>query len=312
MATNITQFTLGIDIAKNTLFSHLWEQDSNLELPNEPQAVRAWLKSLDGVARIAVEPTSHYHLILVESALALGHIVYLVSPRQLAHYRSAVNLRHKSDPHDAWLLARYLVHEQAALRPYQPQCRQAQQLWSLLKRRASVIKARQQLQQSMAEVQLSTRALFTQFRQLLRRIDQRIEQLIQGLGWQRHYRHCCSIPGIGPLSAAALVTAYHRGTFASSDAFVAFLGMDVRLRESGQYRGQRKLTKQGESELRRLLYCAAQAARCHPRFADYRQRQLDKGLSKIAANVALARKLIRIAFTLMNTDQPFREEPKMT
>lgn len=311
MAKPVTQITLGVDVAKHTLFIHLWEQDICLELANEPQALRAWLEALHGPVRIAVEPTSKYHQTLVESALSLGHTVYLVSPRQLSHYRSAVNLRHKSDPHDAWLLARYLEHEAASLRPFQPQSRQAQQLWALLKRRASVVKARQQLQQSMAEVQLSAKALFSQFQQLLQRIDQRIEQLIKKLGWQRHYRYCRSIPGIGPLSAAALVTAYHRGVFASSDAFVAFLGMDVRLRESGQYRGQRKLTKHGESELRRLLYCAAQAARCHPRFAHYRQRQLDKGLSKIAANVALARKLIRIAFTLMNTDQSFQEKPKM-
>jgi hypothetical protein len=38
---------------------------------------------------------------------------------------------------------------------------------------------------------------------------------------------------------------------------------------------------------------------------------LDKGLSKIAARVALARKLARIAFTLMETQQPFRELPGM-
>jgi hypothetical protein len=38
---------------------------------------------------------------------------------------------------------------------------------------------------------------------------------------------------------------------------------------------------------------------------------LDRGLSKIAARVALARKLARIAFTLMENQQPFRENPKM-
>lgn len=311
MATNISQITLGIDVAKQTLVSHCWEADTTFEVANTPATVRTWLKSLDGPARIAIEPTSHYHLIVVEAALALGHCVYLINPRQLAHYRSAVNLRHKSDPHDAWLLARYLVHEHKALRPYQPQCRQAQQLWTLLKRRASVVKARQQLQQSMAGAQLPICALLTQFQQLLRRIDVRIEQLIQALGWQQYQQHCRSIPGIGPLSASALAATYHRGAFASSDAFVAYMGLDVRLRESGKYRGQRKLTKQGDSELRRLLYCAAQAARCHSRFAEYRQRQLDKGLSKIAANVALARKLARIAFTLMETNQPFRENPEM-
>ena len=114
-----------------------------------------------------------------------------------------------------------------------------------------------------------------------------------------------SIPGIGPLNAAALVATYHRGAFANSDAFIAFIGMDVRLRESGHYRGKRKLTKRGEAELRRLLYCAAQPARCYQPFEDFYQRQLEKGLPKIAAKVILARKLARIAFTLISNQQMF-------
>ena len=96
----------------------------------------------------------------------------------------------------------------------------------------------------------------------------------------------------------------------SSDAFVAFMGLDVRMRESGKYRGKRKLTKRGEAELRRLLYCAAQGSRSYHRFEDYYQRQLDKGMSKIAAKVALARKLARIAFALMQNQTMFIKQPK--
>jgi len=309
--SNIAQITLGIDVAKDTLAIHCWEQNSCCQLANEQPAVESWLQSLNGTARIAVEPTSHYHRTVIEAALAQGHIVYLVSPRQLAHYRSAIDLRHKTDPHDAWLLARYLAHEQTSLRPYQPQNHQAQRLWGLLHRRAMLVKTRQQLRQSLAAEQLSATALLAEFQHLLARIDRRIQQLLEALGWQPHYRYCCSIPGIGPLSAAALVAAYHRGAFANSDAFVAFMGLDIRMRESGQYRGRQKLTKRGPAELRRLLYCSAQAARCCARFEHYRQRQLAKGHSKIAANVALARKLARIAFTLMQNQTAFVENPKM-
>ena len=132
--------------------------------------------------------------------------------------------------------------------------------------------------------------------------------LVRALGWWTDYQRCLSIPGIGPLNAAALVAAYHRGVFASSDAFVAFIGIDVRLRESGRYKGKRKLTKRGEAELRRLLYCAAQPARSYQLFDAYYQRQLEKGLPKIAAKVCLARKLARIAFTLIVNQQSFKKK----
>ncbi len=87
-----------------------------------------------------------------------------------------------------------------------------------------------------------------------------------------------------------------------------YIGFDVRLRESGKYKGKRKLTKRGEAEVRRLLYCAAQPARCYYRFEQFYQKQLDKGLSKTAAKVALARKLARIVFALLSQQQSFKKE----
>lgn len=52
-------------------------------------------------------------------------------------------------------------------------------------------------------------------------------------------------------------------SFASADSFIAIMGIDARVRDSGKFRGRRKLTKKGESELHRLLFNAAsQGRRC--------------------------------------------------
>lgn len=311
MAKLVTKITLGIDVAKEQLVVYNWQTEETATLANQRSDIKAWLKMVHGPVRIAIEPTSHYHLIMVDEAQALGYEVYLINPRQLVHYREAVNVRHKTDPLDAWLLARYLEHEGSQLRPFQPRDPRAQRLWRLILRRATVVKSRQQLQQSFAEVQMSIQGLLTQFQQLLTRIDHQIRALIRALGWWSDYRRCLSIPGLGPSNASALVAAYHRGAFASSDAFVCYLGLDVRIRESGYYKGKRKLTKRGEPELRRLLFCASHGARTYHRFADYYQRQLEKGLPKIAARVVLARKLARIAFALMQNEENFIKQEKI-
>ena len=312
MAKRVEKITLGIDVAKDTGVVHVWETTQTRDVPNQSEAIVAYLKSLQGPVRIAIESTSNYHRRWVELALARGFEVYLINPRQLAHYREVVNQRNKTDPADAWLLARFLAHEAEQLRPCQPQDAHAQALWALLKRRAKVVEARKQLQLSFREIQLSAQALFTQFARLLARIDQRIQHAIQTLGWNDDYQRCLTIPGVGPLNAAALVAAYHRGVFASSDAFVAFIGIDVRMRESGGYKGKRKLTKRGEAEIRRLLYCATQPAASYPPFKAYYQQQIDKGLSKIAAKVILARKLTRIAFALMRNQTLFIKTQEKT
>ena len=310
MANHVTKITLGIDVAKDQHVIYNWQTRQTIKLPNQPGDIKVWLKTLHGPVRIAIEPTSRYHLTMVDEALTLGYEVYLINPRQLVHYREAVNVRNKTDPLDAWLLARYLEHEAGQLRPFQPRDPRAQRLWMLVLRRATVVKNRQQLQQSFADVQVSIRGVLTQLQDLLVRIDRYVLTLIRELGWWSDYQYCLSIPGIGPGNASALVVAYKRGSFAGSDAFISYLGLDVRIRESGYFRGKRKLTKRGEPELRRLLFCASHAARHYQRFAEYYQRQLDKGLCKIAARVILARKLARIAFALMRNEETFIKEEK--
>lgn len=100
--------------------------------------------------------------------------------------------------------------------------------------------------------------------------------------------------------------AFLRGHFRHSDAFIAFIGLDVRLKESGLYSGRRKLTKQGDPEIRRLLHNAAMAAARTQRWKSVYQSYLARGLKKIEALTILARKLARIAFALMKTQQPYR------
>jgi len=309
MAIAVSEITLGIDVAKDELVICDWDTEQLTTLINNPAEINAWLSTLCGPVRLAAEPTSSYHLELVEQAHARGMTVYLINPRQLLHYRMAIGERNKTDSADAWLLARYLARESASLRAFKPLCGKAQRLWALIKRRGVATVTQQTLQQSFRDVQLPAKALFAEIRRVIARIDQHIRTLLRELHWWDDYQRCLSIPGVGPVNAAALTTTFHRGAFAGSDAFVAFIGFDVRLRESGKYKGQRKLSKCGEAEIRRLLFCAAQPARSYATFDSYYQQQLNKGLSKIAAKVILARKIARIAFSLLSNQQSFKKTP---
>ncbi|MEM9056562.1 MAG: transposase [Pseudomonadota bacterium] len=305
------KITLGIDVSKDTLDIYRWQQQHAVTIANDGQTIRKFLTSLSGPVQIAIEPTSSYHLEMVDQAHGKGHEVYLVNPRRLVHYRDAVGERNKTDATDAWLLARYLERERDELRPHTPPSGDAQRLWTLVKRRALVVKLRQQLRQGMAGV-LSVKAAQRELTRVLTRIEQQMTALVRQLGWWQQYRHCLTIPGIGPANAAALVAAFHRGAFSGADAFIAYLGMDIRRRESGTHKGKAKLSKNGEAELRRLLWCAAVPSRCYSPFAAYHQAQLDKGMTKIAANVALARKLARIAFALLRDGKTFKKIPQET
>jgi transposase len=141
-------------------------------------------------------------------------------------------------------------------------------------------------------------------------IDKRIQLAVKEAGLTADVARCQAIEGIGPLTAVALVMSFLRGNFRSSDAFIAFIGMDVRVRDSGKQRGQRKLSKRGNSEVRRLLFTAAMAASRSPTWAPTYQGYRKRGLTAIEGFVILGRKLARIAFALMKNQTTYEPARK--
>lgn len=310
MADQTQPIMCGIDVAKDTLDIARTEGPVT-HIRNSAGAIGDWLDALPGGSRLAMEATGRYHEALLKQAQEAGHEVYLINGNQLNHYREAVGTRAKTDPQDARLLLRYLQREQAALTPAKCLNDKEKHLWRLLQRRATLVRARAQLKLSL-ESDPATQDMVGEVSDSLNRVIGRVDRLMRvlarELGWEADIKRCQSIPGIGPLNALGLVASFRRGDFSRSDQFVAFLGLDVRVRDSGKSRGRRKLTKRGNPEMRRLLYNAAMSASrtlsFHSRYEQHRAR----GLSTTAAFVALARKLVRIAYALLSKGEQFDEK----
>jgi transposase len=310
MAIPVQPLLIGVDVSKATLAICLGPDQPVQSLDNDRKSIAHWLATLPAEpVCFAAEATNTFHLDLVDLAHHAGHTVYLVDGYRLSRYRDSIGTRAKTDASDAQLLQRYLAHERDSLRPWSPPPKGYRTLQQLLQRRATLVRARVALQQSLADLPGLKQAAATLFRQL-KRIDQKIQQglidTLAQLDWDADFKRCQGIEGVGPLTAAALTMSFHRGAFRSSDAFVAFLGLDVRVRDSGQLRGRRRLTKKGNPELRRLLFLAAMQAARSRSWKDFYQRHLDRGLSRIQALVILARKLARVAFALLNNQTDYR------
>jgi transposase len=302
MAMKVQPVILGADVSKDWLDLHRQGEEDVTHIDNDQPAIDAFLSRYP-TAALAVEATNTYHELLVDRARRAGWVVYLLSGYQLKHYAASIRQRARNDPIDARLIARYLAHEIEALRPYVPRSPKVQQLWQLLKRRALLVQSRQQLHQSLLGVPAlmqAKRQLSSHYARVLLFIDRRLAVLTRELGWQADVQRLLTLPGVGQLTALALLIAYRAGTFIHHDPFIAFLGLDVRTKDSGYHKGQRKLTKHGDGEYRRLLYCAAMtAARLHPYFSDRYRTLTHRGLPTTAAYVVIARKLARLAFWLL-------------
>lgn len=309
MARPVSRVILGIDVSKEWLDVCRYGSPAVERIPNQRRAVQALLKRYP-VAALAVEATNTYHELVVELALAEGLSVYLISGYQLKHYAKSLGQRMQNDALDARLLARLLEREIDQLRPYQRRCNQQLQVRRLLGRRALLVKQQQQLRQSLADLGLgpSLKSLIKRLGAVIALIEKRLKSLARELGWRAELDRLQSIPGVGLLTALALLEAYHSGQFPHRDAFIAFLGLDVRTidKDSGKHKGRRKLTKQGNAEIRRLLYNAVSSAAQQGRYLHaaheaYRAR----GLAPTQSKVVLMRKIARIAFALLNSGQDF-------
>lgn len=302
----------GIDVSQATLDIAREGHPEVLKIANTTAAIRSWLKSIPQHSMIAVESTGKLHLTVVRAALAAGHTLYVLSPRDLHYYARSLGRRAKTDRLDALLIARYLQREHANLHPYQLPSELQAQLQELLALRHGLVVKNEALRQSFSTAACELRAtkkLLRSFQALIQEIDERLQKLIaQDPHLATAANNLRTVPGFGPLLSVSLAHAITRHPFTSSDSFIAYIGLDPRARDSGQLKGRRYLSKRGPALMRRLLFVAAMSA-CktktwQPTYQHYRAR----GFSTTATLVILARKLARLAFSIVRNATVFQPE----
>lgn len=312
MAKPIEPIMVGIDVSKAELVVARSDSQSIATIGNTLRAIRSWLKTLPAGSHLALEATGVYHRRLTSLAHQVGHEIYLLDGYRLNRYRDGVGGRAKTDPADARLILRYVSKELGDLKPWVPPQDAFYRVQGLMRRRASLVHARVALAQSlgdMPELKASCQRLSNNIKDIEKLIERLLRDAMNEVGWWPDAQRCLAIEGVGDLTSIALANTFHRGAFKSSDAFVAYLGMDVRVRDSGKQIGRRRLTKKGDPELRRLLYNAAMSARRTKAWAGVYETYRSQGLKTTQALVKLARKLARIAFALMKNQSTYR--PKM-
>jgi transposase len=152
--------------------------------------------------------------------------------------------------------------------------------------------------------------LVTQLREVAQKICELERQL---LGWHRSNeisQRLATIPGVGPITATALVaTVGDPAYFRSGRQFAAWLGLVPRQRSSGSREWLGGISKRGDGYLRRLLVHGARTVVRWQKRSDPASRWLGELLARRPVNVAtvaLANKNARIAWALMVRNETFR------
>jgi transposase len=309
MTIHVSQVVVGVDVAKDEIVVYRSDLEQVLIVSNERSTLKKWLKALPANSAIALEATNTYHLDTTEMAHEMGHDVYVIDGSRLNRYREGIGIRAKTDALDAALLARYLSKESDKLRIWSPPPKAYTQLKSLLRRRAELVRHRVAIKQSWKDEPLLEEAL-ADYLACLEQIEKSIQKVLKSIvseaDMDAQVKRCQAVEGVGVLTAIAAVTAFMRGDFSDSDGYIAFLGMDPRVRQSGKKDQRRYLSKRGDSEFRRLFHNSAMAASRSPAWKPYYQSYLARGLKGTQALVILARKLARVLFALMKNQSEYK------
>jgi len=126
--------------------------------------------------------------------------------------------------------------------------------------------------------------------------------------FQKEYELLRSIPGIGLKVSAMIIAVFNDfKAFENAKQACSFAGIAPAPYESGtSVKGRGSISKRGNTFARQMLFMGALSATIHnPLIRQQYQRLLDNGKSKMVAMVAAANKLLKQAFGVLKSGQPF-------
>lgn len=294
---------LGIDVAKETLKCAYAGEIR--DFANSPAGHAALLDWAGGAKIWCMEATGRYHEAIALAAYGKGIRTAVVNPGQAKKYLQFVSHRSKTDKVDAEALARLGEREGENLRAFKPVPEQVALARDILVRRKALVESKVSLQQvagAAGDPQEHLATAIVAIKAMVRELEKELTKALRGY---EGYKNLLTIPGIGPMSAAILVCTLERGEFVTSDSLVAFAGLDPRANDSGKHKGKRALSHHGDAQLRTILFMAARTAARLPEWKPYYVSQLAKGLASTAAAVILARKLLRVSWSVYKQKGPF-------
>ena len=136
---------------------------------------------------------------------------------------------------------------------------------------------------------------FVDFNNKINPIDKQISIIIKELN-----PHMLTIPGIGEISAACILSEYGDiKNFSSSNKMLAFAGLEPSIIQSGTISNNGKMVKHGSGHLRyTIMNTSLVMLRFSPTFYDYYLKKRSEGKCHRVALSHVCKKLIRVIYTL--------------
>lgn len=308
----------GIDVSKDWLDVYLHPVGVRRRVANSPDGVRGLRRTLDAhaVGLVVLEPTGKYHRLAYRTLAVWGYGVAVVNPLRARLFAEAIGVLAKTDRIDARMLAVMAQTLQPQATP--PAASQLEGLQELVSARQAATAEATALSNRLGATR--TGFLRSELRRRIASLNTHIARLEAEIERQLHADPTLanrrailmSIPGIGPVAATTLVVGLAELGSCSDKAATLLVGLAPIARDSGDSSGQRHI-RGGRGPVRHGLYMAAlAAARYNPDLKAFYNRLRANGKAAKLALIAVMRKLVVLANTLISQNRCWTPIPPKT
>lgn len=301
---------VGIDVAKHNMDVAVYPSGHRWSFTNNDKGISQAVTRLHELspALVVMEATGYIELPLTAALAVAGLPTVVVNPRQVRDFARAMGRLSKTDAIDAQVMAYFAATVQPKPRPMPNS--QTRELSAILARRRQVVEMivaeRNRLGIANGAVREGIQDHIRWLEGELTNVDNNLTRIIQKSPlWREKYELLRSVPGVGPVLSTTLLADLPELGSLNRRQIAALVGVAPLNRDSGTFRGKRRVWG-GRAKVRAVLYMATLVATRHNAvIRAFYQRLNAAGKEKKVALTACMRKLLTILNAVIRSRTPW-------
>ncbi|MHA2940496.1 IS110 family RNA-guided transposase [Vibrio sp. RC27] len=306
---------VGVDTGKFKLDIYIRPSDIFFSVSNDEKGIKEAIKTIKQYhpERIIIEATGRLEMPFIMACANANLPFVIANPIHIKRFAGAIGRRAKTDKLDAQLIAHYGEAIRPNLSSLKPDT--MRMMSDLVARRNQLLvmqtMEKNRLQILPKELVMTIKPILTVFKNQIEKVEAKIVKLIETCpDYQAKNVILQSMKGIGKIAAASIISNLPELGYISNKEASSLVGVAPMNKESGRFKGQRKI-QGGRHQVRTVLYMAMMSAiQSNPVFKAVYQRLVAAGKPKKVAIIACIRKMV-VTLNSMLRDGVMWEAPNV-
>lgn len=276
-------------------------------------------KEVDVPLSILIEATGVYHEELAYALSSNGFRISVILPNKSQKYLQSLGLKSKNDKIDAYglslMCAQQKLEEFKPLDPFYYELRALTRFYQNVQESITALgnqlHATEHGYYTSSEITSEMKSLLKTKKDLLKRIVKQMHALVKSREDIREkIERILKVKGIGFLTIVTVIA--ETGGFENFDnipGLVSYAGFDVIENQSGMHVGKTKISKKGNSRIRRVLHLPSLVVvKYEPSFNIFYNRIFEKSYIPMKGYVAVQKKMLVLIYSMWKNDTEFNPD----